>query len=85
MAGGFVRQRQHYGTSLQQLSSYDGMKVYLENTYEMPDKTVAMLIRFLEQNNGQLSKRARTKEFKALIDKEVRDIENKYQEIFLEG
>ena len=24
----FVRQRQHYGTSLQQLSSYDGMKVY---------------------------------------------------------
>jgi len=26
----FVRQRQHYGTSLQQLSSYDGMKVYLQ-------------------------------------------------------
>lgn len=24
----FVRQRRHYGTSLQQLSSYDGMKVY---------------------------------------------------------
>jgi KDO2-lipid IV(A) lauroyltransferase len=24
----FVRQRQHYGTSLEQLSSYDGMKVY---------------------------------------------------------
>jgi len=24
----FVRQRKHYGTSLQQLSSYDGMKVY---------------------------------------------------------
>ncbi len=66
------------------LNSFDGMKVYLENTYEMPDKTVAMLIRFLEQNNGQLSKRARTKEFKALTEEEVRDIENKYQEIFLE-
>ncbi len=24
----FVRQRRHYGTSLQQLSSYDGMKIY---------------------------------------------------------
>jgi len=67
------------------LNSYDEMKRYVENTYEMPDKTVAMLIRFIEQNDGQLSKRARKKEFDALTEEEVRDIENKYREIFLEG
>ena len=58
---------------------------FLDNTYEMPDKTVALLIRFLEQNNGHLSQRARAKEFSALTEEEVRDIENKYQEIFIEG
>jgi hypothetical protein len=67
------------------LNRYDEMKRYLEETYEMPDKIVALLIRFIEQNNGQLSKRARAKEFDALTEEEVRDIENRYQEIFLEG
>ena len=47
----------------------------------MPDKTVALLIRFLEQNNGTLSKRAREKEFSVLNDDEVNDIEKKYKEI----
>ncbi len=67
------------------LYRYDEMKRYLEETYEMPDKTVALLIRFIEQNNGQLSKRARAKEFDALTEEEVRDIEKRYQENFLEG
>jgi Fic family protein len=67
------------------LNRYDEMKRYLEETYEMPDKTVALLIRFIEQNNGQLSKRARAKEFDALTEEEVRDIEKRYQGIFLEG
>lgn len=67
------------------LSNYDEMKGYLDNTYEMPDKTVDLLIRFLEQGNGQISKRAREKEFAALKEKEVVDIENKYREIFLQG
>ena len=67
------------------LLKYDEMKRYLDDNFEMPDKTVALLIRFLEQNNGQLSQRARTKEFNALTNEEVRDIENGYQEIFLEG
>jgi len=67
------------------LLKYDEMKWYLDDNFEMPDKTVALLIRFLEQNNGQLSQRARTKQFKALTNEEVRDIEKGYQEIFLEG
>lgn len=65
------------------LNNYDELKRYLENTYEMPDDMVALIVRFLEQNNGTFSKRARNKEFKALSEKEIKDIENKYQEIFL--
>jgi len=48
----------------------------------MPDKMVAMLIRFLEQNNGTLSKRAQEKEFKDLTSEEIKQIENKYKIIF---
>jgi hypothetical protein len=49
----------------------------------MPDGTVDLLIRFLGQNNGKLSKRARDKEFNRLTDAEVQTIERKYDEIFL--
>jgi len=50
----------------------------------MPDKMVAMLIRFLEQNNGTLSKRAREKEFKDLITSEIQKIEEHYK-VYFEG
>lgn len=64
------------------LKKYDLMKDYLDNYFEMPDKTVALLIRFLEQGEGKLSERAKAKEFQALNEAEVKDIELKYQEIF---
>jgi hypothetical protein len=64
------------------LQCYDLFKRYLDNNFEMPDKLVATLLRFLEQNNGILSMRARTKEFAALNDKEIKNIEEKYKEIF---
>jgi hypothetical protein len=63
--------------------NYDAFKRYLDNTYEMPDTMVALLVRFLEQGNGALSKRALKKEFLDLKELEVNDIENKYQEIFI--
>lgn len=50
----------------------------------MPDKTVALLIRFLEQNNGTLSKRAHEREFVSLKKDEIKTIEEKYNEIMLE-
>ena len=50
----------------------------------MPDKMVAQVVRFLEQNNGQLSKRAREKEFVQLSAEEVATIEMKYKEVFFE-
>ncbi len=64
------------------LEKYDLMKDYLDNLFEMPDKTVALLVRFLEQGNGKLSERAKTKEFKELTQEEIEAIENKYQEVF---
>jgi hypothetical protein len=66
------------------LQKFDSMKLWLDNTYEMPDKTVALLIRFLEQNDGELSGRARKNEFNKLSDDEVKQIEEKYLDIFQE-
>jgi Fic family protein len=64
------------------LISYDNFKQFLDDEFEMPDKMVAQLVRFLEQNDGQLSKRARNKEFKALTDVEVETIHQQYQIFF---
>jgi hypothetical protein len=64
------------------LRKYDEMKSWLDNNFEMPDKMVATLIRFLEQNNGSLSKRAQEKEFRDLNSEEVIHIEKKYKNIF---
>jgi hypothetical protein len=64
------------------LQKYDVMKAWLDDRFEMPDKMVAMLIRFLEQNNGTLSKRAREKEFKDLESSEILEIEESYKTIF---
>ena len=66
------------------LQNYDAFKRYLDNHFEMPDKMVALLVRFLEQNNGLLSKRALAKEFSALKENEIKDIEMNYKTIFLE-
>ncbi len=39
-------------------------------------------MKFLEQNNGTLSNRALSKEFSALKEKEVDEIETQYKDIF---
>ena len=65
------------------LIRYDEFKRYLDDDFEMPDNTVALLIKFLEQYNGKFSKRAREKEFSLLSDKEVEEIEEKYHDIFI--
>ena len=49
---------------------------------DMPDNTVDLLFRFLRQNKGALSKRAREKEFAKLTDKEVSEIEAIYKDAF---
>lgn len=65
------------------LERYDLIKGYLEEHFEMPYKTVALLIRFLEQNKGRFSERAKENEFNALSAKEISAIEERFIEIFL--
>jgi Fic family protein len=61
---------------------YDEFKRFIDDKYEMPDKLVATLVRFLKQNNGKLSKRVKMKEFSKLTDEEVVEIEKVFAEIF---
>lgn len=64
------------------LIKYDTFKKFLEDEFEMPDKLVALLVRFMEQNNGKISKRAKEKEFSKLTGSEIIEIEENYQRIF---
>ncbi len=64
------------------LQKYDTMKAWLDNTFEMPDNIVALLIRFLNQNNGTLSNKARKKEFNELTNEEIQKIEKQYKSLF---
>jgi Fic family protein len=64
------------------LTQYDEFKKVIDDEYEMPDRLVALLVKFLEQNDGVLSKRAREKEFSALTEREVKSIEVLYRDIF---
>ncbi len=65
------------------LLHYERFKQYLEEEFEMPDQYISMLVRFLEQNKGALSKRAKEKEFSLLTSDEVKKIEQEYAAIFL--
>lgn len=64
------------------LTNFDEFKSYIDDEFEMPDKMVALLVRFLEHSNGVLLKRAREKEFKSLEETEINQIQTKYLEIF---
>lgn len=67
---------------VQYLVRFEEMKNYLDAEYEMPDRIVALLIRFLEQNAGKLSKRATSREFSHLQAREIEAIESRFSEIF---
>ena len=64
------------------LEKYDRLNDFIKNNIEMPDKLVDLLIRFLAQNNGVFSKRAREKEFAELTANEAQTIEAEYANIF---
>jgi hypothetical protein len=48
----------------------------------MPDRTLEFLFRFLRQNSGRLSKRAREGELAAMSDGEVASAEQAYADLF---
>lgn len=64
------------------LKKYDLLNEFIKNYIDMPDKLVDLLIRFLSQNDGKLSKRARERDFEKLTATEVQAIEQKYAEFF---
>lgn len=64
------------------LRRYDQFRQYVTGFIDMPDRIIDLLFRFLHQNDGQLSNRAREREFDALTDEEVQRIEHIYREVF---
>ena len=67
------------------LRRYDAFRSGVQSIIDMPERTLDLLFRFLQQNNGLLSSRARTKEFEALTDTEATQIEKLYQRAFNPG
>ena len=67
------------------LKKHDEMKTFITNYLELPDHLIELLMRFLIQEHGRLSKRARKKEFSALTDQEAETLERKFSEIFEES
>jgi len=64
------------------LKRYDLLNEFIKEYIDMPDKLADLLIRFLVQNGGKLSKRGREREFEELTDREVKAFEAKFAEIF---
>lgn len=64
------------------LGRYDRFRARIEALVDMPERTIDLLFRFLHQNDGTLSKRAREQEFGRLTDREAAAAETAYREIF---
>ncbi len=64
------------------LARYDRFRTALQDIIDMPEVMANLLFRFLDQNSGRLSKRAREKEFAKLTPKELAAVEALYAEVF---
>ena len=64
------------------LRNYDRFRARVEELVDMPERTMDLLFRFLQQNDGKLSARARGKEFQLLTDDEVTQIEAIHESIY---
>ena len=60
----------------------DRFREQIQNIVDMPDTTVDLLFRFLRQNDGRLSRRARGNEFAQLTDSETASAGQAYAEAF---
>ena len=60
------------------LQAYDRFARAVENIVDMPNQQIDLLWHFLRQGKGLLSNRARTNEFAALTEVEVKGIEKLY-------
>jgi Fic family protein len=64
------------------LQAYDRFAHGIQEIADMPAEKIELLHRFLRQENGRLSKRARENEFAALTDREAEQIESLYRASF---
>ena len=64
------------------LRRYDLFAEHTQSIADMPDRLIDLLFRFLHQNGGKLSGRARSREFEMLTDEEAERAERLYDEIF---
>jgi len=67
------------------LRRYDEFRQQIEAFIDMPERLIDLLFRFLNQNGGKLSSRAREKEFRELTDEEASRIEAIYRDTFETG
>ena len=61
------------------LRRYDAFRASVEAIVEMPDRTIDLLFRFMRQNDGKFSKRARDHEFSKLTPPEIEKIEAAFE------
>jgi Fic family protein len=64
------------------LLQYDEYKRIMDDKFQMADKQLALLVNFLRQNNGILSKRAIDGEFKYFSPDDIIFVEKTFEEIF---
>ncbi len=64
------------------LIAFDRFAAGVKDMADMPDRRVEQLRGFLEQNDGRLSARARSREFAAMTDDEATRVERLYAESF---
>lgn len=62
------------------LEAFDQFRRRVHEIVDMPDRTADLLLRFLRQGGGRLSKRARDREFATLTDAETTELERAYAE-----
>lgn len=67
---------------IEYLRRHDEFQRRLRDLVEMPDKLAQDLLMFIENNNGKLPNKRRKKEFAALNDDEVAQIEQLYAEFY---
>jgi len=66
------------------LRRFDAFRQDIEALFDMPERTVDLLFRFLHQNGGLLSQRAREREFAELSEAEAGRVEDIYRQRFVE-
>ncbi|MCY4503308.1 MAG: cell filamentation protein Fic, partial [Alphaproteobacteria bacterium] len=64
------------------LIAFDRFAAGVKDMADMPNRRVEQLRGFLEQNDGRLSARARSREFAAMTDEEAARVERLYAESF---